>query len=132
MTLSPHFLAEPLLEFANGQKVEHPQDGLFLYGPVDDAGSPEVLRVGVIGTPQGIGLVKGWLSKLAGRLPVKDRSKLHTSAWPGFQAIFAARLPGNGRKGASPALVVVGDERLLRIDISVFGGRPGGMPTMAP
>jgi hypothetical protein len=93
MTLSTHFLPEPLLEFANGQRVEHPQDGLFLYGPVESAGSPEVLRVGVIGTPQGIGLVKDWQSKLAGRLPVKDRSKLHTSAWPGFQAVFAARLP---------------------------------------
>jgi hypothetical protein len=34
--------------------------------------------------------------------------------------------------GASPALVVIGDERLLRIDISVFGETPGGMPTIAP
>jgi hypothetical protein len=93
MTISTHFLAEPLLEFASAQKVEHPQDGLFLYGPVNGAGSPEVLRVGVIGTSQGIGLVKSWLSRLGGRLPVKDPSKLHTSPWPGFQAIFGARLP---------------------------------------
>ena len=93
MTLSAHFISEPLLEFAYGQKLEHPQDGLFLYGPVNLAGSPEVLRVGVIGTAEGIHLVKGWLATLASRLPVRDPSKLHTSAWPGFQAAFGARLP---------------------------------------
>lgn len=92
MTLQTHFFPEPLLEFAQGQKLEHPQDGLFLYGPVNLPGSPEVLRVGVIGTDQGIRLVKEWLVSLAGRLPVKDPTKLHTSAWPGFQPAFGARL----------------------------------------
>ena len=93
MTLSGHYISEPLLEFGHGQKLEHPQDGLFLYGPVDLAGSPEVLRVGVIGATEGIHLVKGWLAKLAAPLPVKDPSKLHTSPWPGFQAAFGALLP---------------------------------------
>ena len=93
--LSTHYIREPLLEFAYGQMLEHPQDGLFLYGPVNLAGSPEVLRVGVIGTGKGISLVKEWLAKVAGRLPVKDPSKLHTSPWPGFQAAFGARLPAD-------------------------------------
>lgn len=93
MTIGTHYIPEPLVEFGSGQKLEHPQDGLFLYGPVSLAGSPEVLRVGVIGTPEGIALAKGWLAKMAGRLPVKDPTKLHTSAWPGFQAAFGARLP---------------------------------------
>jgi len=93
VTLAACYIPEPMLEFAHGQKVEHPQDGLFLYGPVNLAGSPEVLRIGVIGAPEGIDLVKGWLAKLAGFLPVKDPSKLHTSPWPGFQATFGARLP---------------------------------------
>lgn len=92
MTLRTHFFSEPLLEFAHGQKLEHPQDGLFLYGPVNLPGSPEVLRVGAVGTEQGIALVKDWLGKLAGRLPVKDPTKLYTAAWPGFQAAFGARL----------------------------------------
>jgi hypothetical protein len=43
MMLSGYHIAEPLLEFGNGQKVEHPQDGLFLYGPVAAVGSPEVV-----------------------------------------------------------------------------------------
>jgi len=93
VTLRCDFIPEPLLEFANGQKLEHPQDGLFIYGPVNRAGSPEVLRVGVIGTPQGIDLVRNWLSRLAGCVPATDPGKLHTSSWPGFQAIFGARLP---------------------------------------
>ena len=57
MTLATHYIAEPLLEFGNGQKVEHPQDGLFLYGPVVAQGSPKVIHVGVVGTPNGIALV---------------------------------------------------------------------------
>jgi len=52
-----------------------------------------VLRVGIIGATEGIHLVKSWLAKLPGPLPVKDPSKLHTSPWPGFQAAFGARLP---------------------------------------
>ena len=28
-------IAEPKLEFAFGQKVEYPRDGLFLFGPCD-------------------------------------------------------------------------------------------------
>src|SRR5437667_12792422 len=93
MTLAAHYIPEPLLEFAYGQKLAHPPDGLFLYGPVNFAGSPEVVRVGVIGAAEGIDLVNAWLAELAGFLPVKDPSKLHTSPWPGFQAAFGARLP---------------------------------------
>ena len=48
----------PLLEFANGQKLEHPQDGLFLYGPVAVPGTPQTLHVGIVGTPEGIKLVE--------------------------------------------------------------------------
>lgn len=92
MTIQTHFIAEPLLEFGNNQSVEHPQDGLFLYGPVAVPGSPEVIHVGVIGTRDGIELITDWLTALAGRIPVERPEQLHTSAWPGFQAAFGARL----------------------------------------
>jgi hypothetical protein len=92
MTIAAHFIAEPLLEFGNGQKVEHPQDGLFLYGPLTARGSPEVIQVGVIGTAEGISLVRGWLCALIERIPVEDPNQLHTAAWPGFQAAFGVRL----------------------------------------
>ena len=92
MTIQTHFINEPLLEFGSGQKVEHPQDGLFLYGPVIAQGSPEVVHVGIVGTPDGIQLVSQWLGTLMGRIPVKRPDQLHTSEWPGFQAAFGARL----------------------------------------
>src|SRR5438270_5968604 len=92
MTIEAHFIAEPLLEFGSRQKLEHPQDGLFLYGPVKSQGSPEVLHVGVVGTPDGIALVKKWLTTLQGPLPVQRPEQLHTSPWPGFQAAFGIRL----------------------------------------
>ncbi len=90
--IAAHYLEEPLLEFGSGQRVEHPQDGLFLYGPVKVKGTPEVINVGVIGTRIGIDLLTRWLKKLAGRIAVEDPEALHTSAWPGFQACFAAKL----------------------------------------
>ena len=66
------------------------------------------------------------------------RGPLGVSNWSKPKILFPSLAPESWRrqgttgKGALPAVVVVGDERLLRIDISVFGGRPGGMPTMAP
>ena len=92
MTLTAHYLAEPLLEFARGQKVEHPQDGLFLYGPVDSIDRPSIIRVGIIGTAAGIQLVRTWLPQLIGRIPVRDSDKLHTASWPGFEAAFSVQL----------------------------------------
>jgi hypothetical protein len=92
VTFATCFLPEPLLEFGSGQKLEHPQDGLFLYGPVKLPGSPELIQVGVVGTPDGIALVRHWLRDLIGRIPVDDPTQLHTSPWPGFQAAFSVRL----------------------------------------
>jgi hypothetical protein len=92
MTLAAHFIPEPLLEFGSGQRLEHPQDGLFLYGPIKAQGSPEIIQVGVVGTPGGIALVRKWLDTLVRRIPVENPAQLHTSAWPGFQAAFNARL----------------------------------------
>jgi hypothetical protein len=70
VTFSSHFLKEPLLEFANGQKVEHPQDGLYLYGPVKSVGVPQTIQVGVVGTPDGIALAGRWLLSLQGAISV--------------------------------------------------------------
>ncbi len=79
VTIQTHFINEPLLEIGSGQKVEHPQDGLFLYGPVIAQGSPEVVHVGIVGTPDGIQLVSQWLGTLMGRIPVKRPDQLNTS-----------------------------------------------------
>jgi hypothetical protein len=92
MKLLAHYIQEPLLEFAYGQKLEHPQDGLFLYGPVNGSATPGDIRVGVIGTRDGIKLTRDWLTQLAGRIPARNPEKIHTSSWPGFQAAFGAKL----------------------------------------
>jgi hypothetical protein len=92
MTLTAGLFSEPLLEFGFGQKVEHPQDGLFLYGPVAARGRPASVHVGVIGSASGIALVREWLNRLAGPIAVRDPTQLHTSPWPGFQAALGARL----------------------------------------
>jgi hypothetical protein len=92
MTIQTHFIEEPLLEFGSSQKLEHPQDGLFLYGPVATQGSPEVIHVGIVGTQDGIDLATKWLTILMRRLPVERPEQLHSSPWPGFQAAFGVRL----------------------------------------
>jgi len=92
MTIQTHFIDEPLLEFGSCQKLEHPQDGLFLYGPVASQGSPGVIHVGIVGTADGIQLVTKWLEILMRRLPVERPEQLHSSPWPGFQAAFGIRL----------------------------------------
>ena len=90
--MKAEFFEEPLLEFGSDQRVEHPQDGLFLYGPVQVKGSPAVVSVGAVGTRGGIDLLTRWLKKLASRIPAQNPGALHTSAWPGFQSTFGARL----------------------------------------
>ena len=92
MTIETHFINEPLLEFGRDQKLEHPQDCLFLYGPVAAPGNPGVIHVGVVGTQDGIDLVARWLVTLLRRLPVERPDQLHSSPWPGFQAAFGVRL----------------------------------------
>jgi hypothetical protein len=90
--IEAEFIEEPLLEFGSHQQIEHPQDGLFLYGPVKVKGSPAVVNVGAIGTRRGIDLLTRWLRKLAGHIAAENPDVLHTSSWPGFQASFGARL----------------------------------------
>jgi hypothetical protein len=92
MSIQTHFIREPLLEFGFRQQLEHPQDGLFLYGPVNLSDSPEVIHVGIVGTTDGISLVSRWVTTLMGRIPVQRVDQLHTSPWPGFQAVFGFRL----------------------------------------
>ena len=35
-----HHIEEPRLAFRYGQELEHPKDGLFLFGPLDDRANP--------------------------------------------------------------------------------------------
>ncbi len=93
--IETNFFKEPLLLFGNAQKLEHPQDGLFLYGPVQAKGNPQVIHVGIVGAPTGLKLAKKWLDNVNKPISVKSQEQLHTSAWPGFQAVFDTKLEGD-------------------------------------
>ena len=58
-----HF-TEPPLEFAYGQRSAHPKDGLFLYGPHAKGKRTREIRVGVVGTSDGIAHFRTWGRKL--------------------------------------------------------------------
>jgi len=87
---------EPKLEFASGQLLEHPRDGLTLFGPVDSKGirTPRHIRYGIVGTPSGIASAKAFMAALS--CPVLTEEDLDSVLWPhfpGFEESFHAILP---------------------------------------
>lgn len=91
MTIHLH---EPDLEFAYGQKTAHPKDGLFLYGPHDKAKKTREIRIGAIGTADGINYFKSWAMQLKKRIDVPPPAKtdkvdrLHLANFPGIEEAF--------------------------------------------
>lgn len=90
-TLFADHIEEPKLEFAFGQKTDHPKDGLFLYGPRFPASGAASLRVGVIGTKRGLGFFRNWAAEVMAPIPVpppglRDKAvRLHLSEFPGLR-----------------------------------------------
>ena len=84
------FIPEPTVLVGFGQEVEHPRDGLFLFGPVDAMANPREMRVGVIGTNQGIDLFRTAHQALRGFIPAPEPQVAHRDDWPGFEAVFGA------------------------------------------
>src|SRR6188474_3502976 len=87
---------EPQLEFACGERMEHPRDGLTLFGPVDSKGmeKPTHLPYGVIGTRGGIKAFADFV-KTANR-PIPTDSDFDDVLWPhfpGFEEAFHTILP---------------------------------------
>ena len=87
------YVEEPKLLFGHGQATENPKDGLFLFGPVEDAANPAEMRVGVVGTRHGLSQYRTWLSTIQGYIPPKATDRGHHAGWPGFQAVYGARWP---------------------------------------
>jgi len=87
---------EPQLEFASGQLLEHPRDGLTLFGPVDSTGihKPRHIRYGVIGPSRGIAAARLFFSSL--RRSIQTDEALDSVLWPhfpGFEEAFHAIFP---------------------------------------
>ena len=87
---------EPPLEFASGGKLEHPRDGLALFGPADcaETGKPKELRYGVVGTKNSVAVFHEFAKAM--RRPILTESHLSDVLWPhfpGFEEAFQAALP---------------------------------------
>lgn len=81
-------LSEPLLTFGHNQCLEHPKDGLFLFGPLQDAAKPAEIKYGVIGTAEGIGRFRRWSNQLRRYIPPFKPDVPHHMAFPGFESVF--------------------------------------------
>jgi hypothetical protein len=89
-----HFF-EPSLEFGSGQITAHPKDGLFLYGPHNKPKKTKEIRIGVVGTIDGIGYFRAWAAQIKkgievpppGKTEKKDR--LHLANFPGIEEAFS-------------------------------------------
>lgn len=87
------YFGEPLLEFGHGQKLENPKDGLFVFGPLVDERKPAQMRVGVIGTPEGIDRYHDWILAATQYIPAANSSSPHHTAFPGFESVFKTAWP---------------------------------------
>ena len=85
---------EPVLEFAYSQTTAHPKDGLFLYGPHNKSKKFREIRIGVVGTSDGIGLFRKWAGEIRKRVEVPPPGKgekadrLHLANFPGIEEAF--------------------------------------------
>lgn len=87
------YLREPRLLFAHEQALEDPRDGLTLFGPLDE-GRPYGVRYGVVGTPQGIDILKNWVRRIQG--PITNHPpQIARPPFPGFESTF--RVPWDPR-----------------------------------
>src|ERR1700691_6136688 len=87
------YFTEPLLEFGYGQRLENPKDGLFVFGPIVDERKPTGMRVGVIGSPEGIDRYHDCISAATQYIPAADPSSPHHTAFPGFESTFKTAWP---------------------------------------
>jgi len=90
------FISEPTLEFALGQELEDPRDGLRLFGPLDKA-PVHGIRWSVIGTPAGIVRFKRWVKSLQTPIVpfVEETENLFRPPYPGFEAAYGVPFPEN-------------------------------------
>jgi hypothetical protein len=87
---------EPKLEFRYRQELEYSRDGLYLYGPVDAAQNPRLIRYGYIGTKAGLDRFSQWAELVSAFIPTpapRRSAKLiepHHVPFPGFSEAFNA------------------------------------------
>lgn len=99
-------IEEPRLEFGFQQKTDHPKDGLYLYGPRVPVPGSSPLRVGVIGTKDGLEFFRTWAAELMAPIPIpppgpRDKTdRLHLSPFPGLREAVGLILDARSLKEA--------------------------------
>lgn len=107
-------IAEPELLFGHGQTIEHPKDGLLLYGPKESPQAGSKLRIGVVSTAEGLRRYSKCVERLGKPIaPARPDDPNHT-LFPGFQALFGVEWPSQ----PTAWLEIDGGElgRAIRID----------------
>lgn len=100
-----------MLEFANGEMLEHPRDGLTLFGPADSKGieKPSHLCYGVVGTKDGVAAFQDFVRSLNKAIPTEDgMDDVLWPHFPGFEEAFHSVLP------PEPAWVETIDDLLIK------------------
>lgn len=87
------YIREPLLTFGRGQSLPSAKDGLFLFGPLDNALGRGPLRAGIIGTPAGLEYFDRWVKQTSAFIPALDSPSPQHRPFPGFEAIFGVGWP---------------------------------------
>ena len=83
---------EPKVAVGFEQTSDYPKEGLLQFGPVPFNRNPTIIRVGVVGTPEGIELFQRWSDRFNTfrRAPAGAKNSL---PFPGFEAVFGAKWP---------------------------------------
>ncbi|KAA0252810.1 MAG: hypothetical protein EDX89_16685 [Acidobacteria bacterium] len=105
------YLAEPLLEFGMGQRVEDPRDGLTLFGPLDT--QVYGVRAAAIGTPTSLERLERWIASIQGPV-LAPGNPVARPPFPGFEAALRTKwepTPALRREIPADAL-----NRALRLD----------------
>lgn len=85
---------EPLVEVGFEQLVDDPREGLLLFGPVSFERNPNQIRIGVIGTKEGLRLFDKWSEFFQNPVSTSNPSDGRREvAFPGFEAVFGAAWP---------------------------------------
>lgn len=87
------YLPETELTFGYAQRATHPKDGLLLFGPESNSLKGASLRVGVIGTLEGLDRYRRWVKQISDAVPPKLADNPNHTVFPGFEAVFGVRWP---------------------------------------
>jgi hypothetical protein len=88
-------LREPNLEFGLHQVTAHPKDGLFLYGPHNKPKKTKEVRIGVVGTLDGIRYFREWAAQIKKRIEIPPpkkgdkKDRLHLANFPGIKEVLS-------------------------------------------